>query len=515
MNGSISTHIRINTGVLAAREKQVLIWIAQRLPRWVNSDQLTLLALLAMAGAGASFWAARRWPSALVLVVVSLAINWFGDSLDGTLARVRKHERPRYGFYVDHVLDIAGASLLFGGMSLSGFMSPIVGLAVLVAYMLVSAEVFLATAVQGKFRMSFLSVGPTELRILLSIGALTLFSNPVVRPFGLGPFLLFDVGGVVAALGMLLAFVTSALRTTMALYRAEPLPTIGVASKPVTYVMQRSIWLGVVLASALLLPATVSAATLRPETVQAWNAYVAATQARIDRELISPRGFLVSDFYPDRDDARARVRRGEVVITEMRTKAPGGKAIAVPDGLVSHWRGSVFLPGVSLETLLQRLQHPSERGPHQQDVLALRVLARAPDELKLAIRMTRTKVVTVTYDTEHVIDYRRHGATRVSSRSVATKIAELDGAGTGGEREKQPGEDRGFIWRLNSYWRYEQVDGGVIVELESLTLSRTVPLGLTAVVQPIIDRIARESIDRTLENIRHTYAPAVSNRRFS
>jgi phosphatidylglycerophosphate synthase len=182
------------------------------------------MALLAAAGAGASFWAAHSWRPALVLVVVSLAVNWFGDSLDGTLARVRRHERPRYGFYVDHVLDLAGASLLFGGISLSGFMSPIVGLSVLVAYVLVSAEVFLATAVHGRFRMSFLNVGPTELRILLSIGALALFSHPTVRPFGFGPFLLFDVGGVVAVLGMLTAFVTSAVRTTMALYRAEPVP---------------------------------------------------------------------------------------------------------------------------------------------------------------------------------------------------------------------------------------------------------------------------------------------------
>ena len=515
MTGSITRHIRINTGVLAAFEKQALVWMARRLPKWVNSDHLTVLALIAMAAAGASFWAARMWPPALVLVVVSLAVNWFGDSLDGTLARVRKHERPRYGFYVDHVLDLAGASLLFGGMSLSGFMSPVVGLAVLVAYMLVSAEVFLGTAVQGKFRMSFLSVGPTELRILLSIGALALFSYPVVRPFGLGPFLLFDVGGVVAVLGMVVAFVTSATRTTMALYRAEPLPTVTVASKPVEYVLQRSVPLGILCVSALMLPASVSAATLQPETVQAWNAYVAATQARIDRELTSPRGFLGSDFSPEGNDVRARVRRGEVVIAEMRTSASGGKTIAVPDGLVSHWRGSVFLPGVSLETVLQRLQHPAERGPHQQDVLALRVLARAPDELKLAIRMTRLKVVTVTYDTEHIIDYRSHSRARASSRSIATKIAELDGAGTAGEREKRPGEDRGFMWRLNSYWRYEQVDGGVIVELESLTLSRTVPLGLAPVVQPIIDRIARESIGRTLENIRHTYGLAVSDRRLS
>ena len=232
MRTTAASHVRINTSVLASIEKRTLIWIARRLPAWVNSDHLTLLALVAMAGAGASFWAARSWPPALVLVVVSLAVNWFGDSLDGTLARVRRHERPRYGFYVDHVLDIAGASLLFGGMSLSGYMSPAIGLMVLAAYLLVSAEVFLATAVHGKFRMSFLSVGPTELRIILSIGALMLFAHPVVRPFGFGPFLLFDVGGVVAALGMLAAFVTSALRTTATLYRAEPLPRNGDTSKP-------------------------------------------------------------------------------------------------------------------------------------------------------------------------------------------------------------------------------------------------------------------------------------------
>lgn len=241
MSSPISTHIRINTGVLAAREKQLLIWIARHLPAWVNSDHLTLLALVGMAGAGASFWAARSWPPALVFVVVSLAINWFGDSLDGTLARVRGHERPRYGFYVDHVLDIAGAGLLFGGMSLSGFMSPVVGLAVLVAYLLAAAEVFLATAVHGKFRMSFLSVGPTELRIILSIGALALFTQAVVRPFGFGPFLLFDIGGVVAAMGMLTAFITSAIRTTAALYRAEPLPRTSAPSKPTACVVQHTI----------------------------------------------------------------------------------------------------------------------------------------------------------------------------------------------------------------------------------------------------------------------------------
>ncbi|MGQ0733904.1 MAG: CDP-alcohol phosphatidyltransferase family protein [Acidobacteriota bacterium] len=223
MSGS-SGHIRVNTGVLASAEKQLLIWIARRLPDWVNADHLTLLALASMAGAGVAFWCSRLWRPSLAFVVVALALNWFGDSLDGTVARVRKHERPRYGFYVDHVLDLVGLTLLVGGMTLSRFMSPMVGLTFLVAYLLVSAEVFLATAVNGKFRMSFLSVGPTELRILLAAGTLALFVQPTVSPFGFGPFLLFDVAFGVATVGLVVALVTSATRTTAELYRAEPLP---------------------------------------------------------------------------------------------------------------------------------------------------------------------------------------------------------------------------------------------------------------------------------------------------
>lgn len=217
------THVRVNEGWLAAVEKRALIRMAGRLPAWINSDHLTALALVAMAGAGAAFWAARAWPSALGLVVLALAVNWFGDSLDGTVARVRKHERPRYGFYVDHVLDITGISLLLAGLAMSSFMSPVIALSVLAAYLLVSAEVFLATAVRGQFKMSFLNVGPTELRIILAAGAVTLWWKPLVTPFGLGPFLLFDVGGVVAVIGLLTALLVSTLRNTLALYRAEPL----------------------------------------------------------------------------------------------------------------------------------------------------------------------------------------------------------------------------------------------------------------------------------------------------
>jgi len=214
-------HVRLNTGWLAAAEKRLLIRLAGRVPAYIGPDYLTALALVAMAAAGAAFLVARVWPSALLLVIVALAVNWIGDSLDGTLARVRKQERPRYGFYVDHVLDIAGISLLLGGMAFSGYMTPAIGLALLVAYLLTAGEVFLATAVNGQFRMSFLRIGPTELRIGLAIGVLALYATPVVSPFGLGPWFLFDIVGVNAAAGLLTAFLVSTAKTTASLYRIE------------------------------------------------------------------------------------------------------------------------------------------------------------------------------------------------------------------------------------------------------------------------------------------------------
>jgi archaetidylinositol phosphate synthase len=224
MTTDARTHVRENGGLLAAAEKRLLIRMAQRLPAWVTADHLTVLGLAAMAMAGLSFWAARYYRPALVFVVVALAVNWFGDSLDGTVARVREQERPRYGFYVDHVLDLVGTTFLLVGLSLSGFMTPVVALAMLVAYLLVTAEVFLATAVRSVFRMSFLVFGPTELRIVLSIGALYLLRKPTVELAGYGPYFLFDIGGVVTIAGLIGALVLSTARNTRALYLAEPLP---------------------------------------------------------------------------------------------------------------------------------------------------------------------------------------------------------------------------------------------------------------------------------------------------
>lgn len=208
--------------MLAAAEKRLLVRIAGRLPHFINSDHLTLLALLAMALAGAGYALARWNPQALWLVIGALALNWFGDSLDGTLARVRGAERPRYGFYVDHVLDLVGITLLMAGLACSGYMAPIVALSVLVAYLLVAGEVFLATASHGVFRMSCAGVGPTELRILLGIGTLALFRDPHVDLGIAGRVALFDLGGMIAAAGMLVALAVGVVRNTTALSRLEP-----------------------------------------------------------------------------------------------------------------------------------------------------------------------------------------------------------------------------------------------------------------------------------------------------
>src|SRR5215211_5643399 len=185
---------RIQTSMLAGLEKRLLIWIAERLPAGVNSDHLTVLAGLAMDGGGICYWLGPRYPAAMLMAIAMLAINWFGDSLDGTVARVRHHERPRYGFYVDHVLDVIGILMLFAGFALGGFMTPLIAAGFLVAYYLLMVEIALATHAVGTFRISFWKFGPTELRILLVIGTLRLIESPYVTIAG-SRMLLFDVSG--------------------------------------------------------------------------------------------------------------------------------------------------------------------------------------------------------------------------------------------------------------------------------------------------------------------------------
>ena len=217
-------HVRRNDGWLAGVEARVLDRLARRLPPWINSDHLSALGLAGMAGAGASFVVGGSRPEVLPLAIVALAVNWFGDSLDGTLARVRRAQRPNYGYYLDHVLDIVGIAMLMAGMAAGGVMSPLVAVTLLCAYVAVMAETFLATYSRGTFAMAFLKFGPTELRVVLAFGVIALLRSRTATLFG-HSFLLFDVGGLVATAGLALTFVVSAVRNGRALYAAEPLPS--------------------------------------------------------------------------------------------------------------------------------------------------------------------------------------------------------------------------------------------------------------------------------------------------
>lgn len=218
-----ATARRVNQALTASAEKRVLQWMAQRAPRWVSSDQLTGLGLSAQIGAGVCFAVARTHRSALLLVAVCVALNWLGDSLDGTLARVRQQQRPRYGFYVDHMVDLFGAVALMTGLGCSGFVHWSTAVAMLVAFLLLSSESYLATYTLDCFQMSQGLFGPTEIRILLIAGTLALLRSPYATIFG-HRFLLFDVGGAIAAACMFAMAIAVTARHTAELYRQEPLP---------------------------------------------------------------------------------------------------------------------------------------------------------------------------------------------------------------------------------------------------------------------------------------------------
>jgi archaetidylinositol phosphate synthase len=211
---------RVQESFIAAAEKQALLWLAARTPRWVGPDHLTLLGFAAQIGAGACYvWA--RWDRFALLGVIScLALNWLGDSLDGTLARFRQSLRPRYGFYVDHMVDSFGALALMGGLALSGYMHPTIAIGLLVAFLMLSIQSYLATHALGEFRLSFWRFGPTELRILLVAGNLALLWKSRVHLAG-GQYRLFDVGGAIGLPGMVLMLFCFTVQNTVRLYRKE------------------------------------------------------------------------------------------------------------------------------------------------------------------------------------------------------------------------------------------------------------------------------------------------------
>jgi phosphatidylglycerophosphate synthase len=209
---------RVHGGFLAATEKRALIWMAGRMPLWINSDHLTLLGFVAQIATGVCYALAGRDRRMLLAAIVCLALNWFGDSLDGTLARVRQQQRPRYGFYVDHMIDSIGAVAMMGGLALSGYMHPVIAIGLLIGFLLLSVQSYLATYTLGEFHLSMWHFGPTELRVLLIVGNLALFKWAWVIH---GRYRLFDIGGAIGLAGMVVMLLVVTLKNTIRLYREE------------------------------------------------------------------------------------------------------------------------------------------------------------------------------------------------------------------------------------------------------------------------------------------------------
>jgi archaetidylinositol phosphate synthase len=209
---------RVHGSFLAASERRALVWMAERMPAWVNSDHLTVVGFAAQIATGVCYALAVHDRRMLLAAIVCLAVNWFGDSLDGTLARVRQRQRPRYGFYVDHIIDSIGAVAMMGGLALSGYMHPVIAIGLLIAFLLLSIQSYLATYALGEFHLSLWRFGPTELRVLLAVGNLAALRWAWVIH---GRCRLFDIGGAIGLAGMLLMLVVVSLKNTVRLYREE------------------------------------------------------------------------------------------------------------------------------------------------------------------------------------------------------------------------------------------------------------------------------------------------------
>ncbi|HET9372406.1 MAG TPA: hypothetical protein VFO19_19220 [Vicinamibacterales bacterium] len=248
----------------------------------------------------------------------------------------------------------------------------------------------------------------------------------------------------------------------------------------------------------------VGAATLKPESIAGWTNYVAAAERRIARELDMPGRFLATDLAADAAARRQRLLAGQIVVEPLQAADGAGRAIDVPSAMVHHWRGAVFIPGAQLEALLQDLR---TNGPDRnEDVLASRVLERGAHGMRVYLRVQRQKFATVVYDTEHLVRFAARGAGRATSQSTALRIAEVENPNSPDERVLPPGQDRGFLWRWNAYWRYEQLPGGVIAECESISLSRDVPSLVRVFVGGLIRSTADESMQRTLTAFRSRFA---------
>jgi putative flippase GtrA len=283
---------------------------------------------------------------------------------------------------------------------------------------------------------------------------------------------------------------------------AANIAAVGVCALANFVLADRLVFVTAALALLAVPPAATAAAELTPATLAAWEAYVRATEQRIRIE--EPRAGVT----PLGAEEWRRLRAGEPLLMRRETRRADGATFDVPGGAVHHWVGRVFLPRVSLAALLRELQAPTSSRWTPTEVRSMRVAPGDAGGLRVAMRVERQSLVDVTYDIEHHVRYTMQPAGHATSRSIARRIVELAAAGTPQERALPEGRDQGFLWKLNAYWRYTPVDGGVLVECESLALSRGVPLVLRAVAWPLVDRVSRESLFDTLTALRRGFGDA-------
>jgi hypothetical protein len=254
---------------------------------------------------------------------------------------------------------------------------------------------------------------------------------------------------------------------------------------------------------ALALTTLASAKQLKPDTIQAFDRYVALAEQRMSAEMSAGR-FLWIDGLPQelRDAYGERLRKGEVVTQRLET-LDQGRTVSVPEGLIHHWIGTVFIPGATLPGTIAFLQdYDNHYKFYAPDVERSKLLSRNGNDFKMYLRLRRKKVVTVVLNTEYDVHYSMLGSDRATARSYSTRIAQVQNAGRADETEKPVGDDDGFMWRLSSYWRFWQKDGGVYLQLEAISLTRDIPAGLGWLVRPFITSIPEESLAFTLSRTR-------------
>ena len=279
----------------------------------------------------------------------------------------------------------------------------------------------------------------------------------------------------------------------------------------------------IVLAAAMLLSSIAAfaegseaePAPLRANTLAAFDRYVKLTETRNEEELKRVTNLLWIDELPrpEREEAYAALKRGEVKM-EKRETLDAGKHIACPGGIIHHWEGLVFIPGVRLDDVLGMLEDYDRHSVYYApDVERSKIESRNGDHFRVFLRFRRHKVITVVLDTEHDIEYFRDGPERAHSRSSALRITEVENPGNTGEREKPPGQDGGFLWRMETWWRMEERDGGVYVQSEVVSLTRDIPVVLRWMIEPFVTSIPRETLTATLVATRKAVEERVARAR--